>query len=542
MSLLWRTFSRKINVWSIGALFGSLLLLAPFIAVFAGILQDNAEWSHIAQTVLPQYLINTVILIFGVSLLSLVFAVPTAWLVANFQFPFRNLLNWALVLPLAVPTFAAAFVYYDLLDWLIPLLLFIKKYAGLEASLLAESILRYGVLIVLLSSVLYPYVFIGLRTAFSRDQRVYSEAAQMLCRSPREIFWGISLPLARPMLVGGLSLVIMEVINDYGAVNFFGVPTLTEGIFRTWFGLEDRSSGLLLAIIMLIMVYQLLAFEFWLRKRRRFTEGSQVNSPKQLLTLSKWAGRYATLLCTIPLLVGFIFPVFRFIYWASLSAASYQPAEFFAQAFTSSSLALGASISICLMALFLAYNMELHKSKSIRQLIRVSTLGYAVPSVVTGVGVIVLFGAMDRMDAWCGYSLPFILSGSLLAIGFAYVVRFFSVAYQPLHASMQSVCKSFNEVSALLGRNKWDGLRLIYWPLLKVHLLACAALVFIDITKELPLTLILRPSGFETLATYAYGFAKEGYIYDCALPALLIIGLGVVGLFFINKWIEESFT
>ena len=530
----------KINVWTIGSIVCSLILLAPLIAVFAGLTQGNPEWLHILQTVLPRYLINTLILMAGVGTVSLLFAVPSAWLVANFKFPGRDLLHWALVLPLAVPTFASAFVYYDLLEHSIPLILFVRKVGGLELSRAIESVIRYSVLILLLSSVLYPYVFISLRTAFAHHQRIYREAARMLSRSSGEIFWSISLPLSRPMLVGGLSLVMMEVINDYGAVNFFGVPTLTEGIFRTWFGLEDRSSGLLLAIIMLIIVYQLIALEFWLRKRRRFSEGSQPDLPENLVPLSGKAGWAATLLCLFPLLIGFIFPVTRFLHWAALSFGMDQPGRFFLQAGSSISLAAASSLVICLFAFYLAYNMELHKDSRIRKLIQISTLGYAVPSVVTGVGVIVLFGALDHLNQ--NIAFPFLLSGSILAIGFAYMVRFLTVAYQPTHAGMQGVCKSYREVSASLGRGRWDALRFIYWPLLRIHLLACAALVFIDIIKELPLTLILRPSEFETLATYAYGYAKEGYIYDCALPSLMIIALGVFGLFFINRWIEKSYS
>jgi iron(III) transport system permease protein len=529
---------QRIDLWSGLVALCALLLLAPLIAVFIGVFQPTEEWQHLVSTVLPSYLLNTMILVLGVSLVSILFALPTAWFVATYEFPTRRFWKWALVMPLAVPTFASAFTYFDVLEWSIPLIIKVRQVWGFDASQWVERLVRYGMLILLLSSVLYPYLYLGLRSAFSKQQGVYFEAGRMLGKRPGSIFRRIALPMARPTLIAGLSLIVMEVVNEYGAVNLFGVPTLTEGIFRTWFGLGDRASGLRLAAIVVVIVFAILAIEVWQRKRLRYVEGAQANFPHRRVRL-QWRGACGVVLCcALPVVVGFVFPVLRLGYWAVVATEDFNFAVFFKQALTSLTLASITALLLSLVAFFLAFSVRVHSHSFVCKLVRASTLGYAIPSVVTAVGVMVLLGGMDQLLS--DLSISLVLSGSLFAISFAYMVRFMTVAYQPLNASMQGVCSTLHEASRTLGQGNWQSLIRIHWPLLRVNILACATLVFIDIMKELPLTLVLRPSDFETLATFAFGFAKEGYIYDCALPSLLIIALGVWGLLAIERWVDKE--
>ena len=527
-----------VDIWSISVALCSVLLLAPLVAVFIGVFQPSEVWEHLVGTVLPGYLLNTLILLVGVSIMSLAFALPSAWFVATYEFPMRRFWKWALVMPLAVPTFASGFAYYDVLEFSIPLIVKVRQMWGFDASQWVERIVRYGMLILLLSSVLYPYLYLSLRSAFSRQQSVYFEAGRILGKSPGAIFRQIALPMARPTLIAGLSLVLMEVVNEYGAVNLFGVPTLTEGIFRTWFGLSDRAAGLRLAVIVVAVVFALLGFEAWQRKRLRYVEGAQASRPHRRVRVSGFRGIRIALYCAVPVLIGFVYPVVKLGYWAVIATEGFDFVRFFKQAGSSLILASMTAVVLSLLAFYLAFAIRIHARSKLCKLVRVSTLGYAIPSVVTGVGVMVLLAAFDRM-------LPesfsaFALSGSLFAISFAYVVRFMTVAYQPLSAGMQGVCGSLHEASRMLGQGNWQSLKCIHWPMMRMTVLACATLVFIDIMKELPLTLVLRPSDFETLATFAFGFAKEGQIYDCALPSLLIVALGVWGLLVIERWIERE--
>ena len=528
----------QIDFWSVAVVLCALLLLAPLIAVFIGVFQPTEEWQHLASTVLPGYLLNTLILVFGVGLVSVLFAVPTAWFVATYEFPTRRFWKWALVMPLAVPTFASAFTYFDVLELSIPLIIKVRDAWGFGASQWVERLIRYGMLILLLSSVLYPYIYLSLRSTFSKQQGVYFEAGRMLGKRPSSIFRRVALPMARPTLIAGLSLVIMEVVNEYGAVNLFGVPTLTEGIFRTWFGLGDRASGLRLAVIVVIIVFAILAFEAWQRKRLRYVEGAQTNVAHRRVRLGWRRAWIVVFFCALPVLIGFVFPVLRLVYWAIAATEGFDFVGFLGQAARSLGLASATALLLSVVAFFLAFSVRVKGDSKVCKLVQASTLGYAIPSVVTAVGVMVLLASIDHLLS--DVSLSLVLSGSLFAISFAYMVRFMTVSYQPLNASMQGVCTTLHEASRTLGQGNWQSLTRIHWPLLRINILACATLVFIDIMKELPLTLVLRPSDFETLATFAFGFAKEGYIYDCALPSLLIISLGVWGLLVIERWVDKE--
>jgi len=531
-----KVFCRGLDVWSIGAGLCALLLLAPLLAVFLGLFEPSEFWQHLSGTVLPGYIANTLILVVGVGLLSIAIALPTAWLVATFEFPGRRIWEWALIMPLAVPTFTSAFVYYDVLTFSIPLIVEIRQQFGFGASQWAERIIRYGMLMVLLTSVLYPYLFICLRVAFSREQSLFFEAGRVLGRSSPSIFRKIALPLARPALVAGLSLIVMEVINDYGAVHFFGVPTLTEGIFRSWFGLGDRVAGIRLAGIMICLVFFILALERWQRRRKRFARSQSNTHAHERLKLSGRKLLFAHLLCALPLVVGFIYPLVKLTYWAIIASNEFDFARFLKQVGTSLTLAAAISVFITLLAFFLAYCTRLHGGL-LRRFTDSATIGYAIPSVVTGVGVMILLGAFDNSAAASITSLT--LSGTVAAICFAYTVRFLTVAYMPALAGVERTCGSLHEVSQSLGQSRWRAMVQLYWPLLKGNLLGGGTLVFIDLMKELPLTLILRPSGFETLATHAFGFAQEGLIYDSAFPSLMIIALGVWGLRLIHRYSES---
>lgn len=522
--------------WSLAAIVCSVVLLAPLAAVFLGLFQPSTEWQHLASTVLRGYLTNTLIVVLGVCLLSVITAVPTAWFVASFEFPGRRFWEWALIMPLAVPTFVSAFVYYDILDFSIPLIVETRKAWGLEASQLVERLIRYGTLIILLSSVLYPYLFTCMRSAFSKEQGLYFEAARVLGHSSTSIFRKIALPLSRPALIAGLSLIAMEVVNEYGAVHFFGVPTLTEGIFRSWFGLGDRVAGIRIAAIVIVLVFLILALERGQRRRKRFARQQHGTKAHARLQLSNRATVLVTLSCAAPFLIGFVYPVGKLLTWAFFASSEFEYFRFFKQVATSLVLAIGVSTFVAFLAFFLAYSTRFHQ-RNLKHFMSSATLGYALPSVVTGIGVMVLFGAIDNSPV--ATLLNFTLSGTTLAICFAYTVRFLTVAYMPALSGIERTCSSMHEVSQTLGQNRWRGMIRIYWPLLKGNLLAGGTLVFIDLTKELPLTLILRPSGFETLATHAFGYAKEGRIYDSALPSLMIIALGVWGLRVIHLWLKD---
>jgi len=515
----------------------SLFVFLPLIAVFGSLLGESEEWSHIASTVLPGYLWNTLVLVVAVALGALLFGVFPAWLVSAYEFPGRAVLSWALVLPLAIPTYAAAFVFYQGPEAAIPMLIRIRETFGVEAFLAAERFIRYGLLIVMMSAVLYPYVYLACRSAFAMQSRSIVEAARCLGQSPAGVFFGAALPLARPAIVAGTALVVMEVINDYGAVHFFGVPTLTEGIFRTWFGMDDRVAALRLASIVMLAVGLILALERWLRGRARYVESEASAIPLARLRLRPVAALGALAVCLVPVAIGFLYPAGRLAVWAWADYRSEGGITFAAGAPLLRGLGLAAATALVatMLAALFVYAVRLRENRARRFLERGAGLGYATPGAVIAVGVLVVFGLLDRVGP---ASLP-LLSGTLFAIGFAYLVRFFAIPLQFSRSGMERIGRPLEEASRMLGSPPLATFWRIDLPVLRGPLLAAAMLLFVDIIKELPLTLILRPANFETLATTAYGFATEARLHACAVPAILMIAASAAGLLVMNWWMSR---
>jgi len=524
--------------WGAFAFVVAALICLPIAAVFLQIGEESESWGHLVETVLVGYLTNTLILVVGVTLIACLMAVPSAWLVTCFDFPGRKSFNWGLVLPLALPTYVAAFVFYEGLQAAIPFLIWVRTNWGIDAFLSFELVIRYGILMVMMAAVLYPYIYLACRSAFAQQGRAVVEASRCLGDSPRQVFFRVALPMARPGIVAGVALVIMEVINDYGAVHFFGVPTLTEGVFRTWFGMEDKVAALRLASIVMVTVGFLLAGEQLLRGRSRFVEAEASQIPLSRVRLSGWRGWCAMLVCLLPLLIGFIYPVGQLSRWAWLNLTSESGASFGAGEAIARGAGLAAVTALVmpLLAAIFAYSVRLRENRGRRFLNRVAGLGYATPGAVIAVGVLVVFGTMDRWEiGW----LP-LFSGTLFAIGFAYIVRFFAIPLQFARAGMDRLGRPLEEASRLLGHSPLGTFLRIDLPLLKGPMIAAGMLLFVDILKELPLTLILRPANFETLATTAFSLAKESRLQACAVQSLMIVVAGAIGLLVMNRWMSSS--
>lgn len=522
------------NGWVWGTLAICAIILVPLAVVVFGLGMAGPEWREIAATVLGEYIVNTIVLVVLVCVVSLFMAIPAAWLVSIYEFPGRRILEWAMVLPLAIPTYVAAFVYIEIPEFSIPLLVHIRQSWGVAAYQLAEQGMRYGLLTILMASVLFPYLYLTARASFGRQQRSLIEAALLLGRGPFHVFRTVALPLSRPAIVGGLSLIVMEVMNDYGAVNFFGVSTLTEGVFRTWFGLGDAASGNRLASFMMFAILAMLVLERCLRGRAAYAGKDSAAGTVPRRRLRGWRLLAAYLACLIPLITGLFYPVIQLVYWCVEASRRQLPIFEYMQ--TANSLLVSFSVAVLLgiIALFMAYTLRLHPSRALGAIVNAASLGYATPGVAVAVGVLIAFGAIDH---WHG--LPFLLNGTLFAIGFGYVVRFAAVPLQAVRAGMVRIPSSLDESSRTLGRSKWATLRHVNFPLMRSMTVASVMLVFIDILKELPMTMLLRPASFNTLAVSAFGFAKEGRMHESAFPSLIIVILGAVGLFVLNRFMED---
>ena len=549
----WRgDFRGGLTWWSASALVAVALTALPLIVILFGVFGRRSEmWGHLVDTVLPVYVGNSAILMLGVGGLSLVIGLAPAWLVSAYDFPGRRTFEWALVLPLAIPTYIIAYTYAGVFEYdnLIPSALS-AIWPGMEVWRIRSAVMSREGAMVMMALVLYPYVYVIARASFLRQSGTVLEMARTLGRGPWDTFFRVALPMARPAVAGGLTLVLMEVLNDYGAVKYFGIPTFTTGIFRAWFPLNDPIAAMRLSGILLLFVFTLIIFERIQRGRARFDDGARGYRPAVRRSLGGRERWLAASVCLLPLALGFLVPVAQLAAWAGRAGTGALDARFVRLVLNSFSLALTAALIAVLGALLIGYAARLSPTPLLRLASRVAVLGYSIPGAVVAVGVFLPFVWMDRrlnafMTAAFGAPTGLLLSGTLVALIFAYVVRFLAVALNPIESSFKGLCGNLDDTSRSLGVPPLKTLWKVDLPLLRGTLISAALLVFVDVLKELPLTLILRPFNFNTLATRAFQLATDEQLARSAVPALLIIAVGLVPVIVLNKLIgggSKDFT
>jgi iron(III) transport system permease protein len=512
--------------WTAAALLLVAALTVPLGVVALGAFRPAGEaWGHVATTLLPGYLLHTVILAAGAGTLAVVLGVGTAWLVTMCHFPLRGLFHWALVLPLAVPAYMAAYTYAGMLDVTGPVQRAVRwAMGGAPDAFLYWNVMRIEVLILIFGFVLYPYVFLLTRSLFEGRSGRALEAARTMGRGPWAIFFQVALPLARPAVVAGLALVLMEVLNDYGAVAYYGVTTFTTGIFRSWFGMGDLDTAIRLSAILMLVVLAVLGLERWQRGRARYEETGGARPVTRYRLRGWWAGA-AVAFCALPLLLGFLLPVAQLGLWGLRTAPEVVGWDFLRLARNSFALASGAALLCVGVAVVLAYAGRLDRTPLTASAAKLAMLGYSVPGAVVAVGVLVTALALDRTLTG-GAAL--VLTGGLGVLMFAYVVRFMAVGYLSVEAGFTRIGSNLGAASRTLGSSPLRTLARIELPLLRRALLAAGVLVFVDVLKELPLTLILRPFNFDTLATRAFELASIEQVAQSAPAALLVIGTAAV--------------
>ena len=498
--------------------------------------------SHLARTVLARYLGNTLALMLLAGGFAMVVGTGCAWLVSAARFPGRGLFAWALVLPLAVPAYIAAYVYADLLDFAGPVQTSMREAAGWGAGDYRFPEIRslYGGAFVL-GIVLYPYVYLLARAAFATQSLGQFRAARSLGATPARAFWRVALPAARPAIAGGLALVLMEVLADFGVAEYFAIPTFSTGIFRSWLAMGDKQAAIKLAAMMLVFVIALIAIEARTRGGRATSkDGFASHEDEPLISLSPLAKIGAMLACGLPLLFGFAIPAARLGWMATSEKAIAATGDLWSYA--GGSLWLGlATATVCLVtALLLVFAKARSTSPLARAAIRVSTLGYALPGALLAVGLLAPLGAFDvtltrtLRDSF-GYSGGLILSGTSVILIYALSVRFLTVAFNSVDGGMSKIPPALDAAARSLGAKPARVLARIYAPLLSPSLAAAAALVLIDTLRELPATLILRPFNLETLATRTYRLASDEKLVEASIPALILLAAGLLPVLLLTR-------
>lgn len=504
-------------------------------------------WPHLIENVLPGAVRRTLILMAGVAAIALVTGTGTAWLVTMYRFPGRGLFQWLLLLPLAMPTYIIAFCYIELFDYSGELQTALRGLFGWQSArdYWFPDIRSLTGAIIVMGAVLYPYVYITARASFIAQSVCVIEASRTLGRSAPETFWQIALPLARPALAAGTALALMETLNDIGAVEFFGVQTLTVTVYDTWLDRGSLAGAAQISCVMLLFVLAVLGLERGLRSGKRFhhTTGKYRDLPEE--SLKGWKASLATLACGLPILIGFILPVYVLAGDAMVHLASGLTEDFWRAAMHSLTLSLAAAVLGVVFAVVLAYGRRQTRSKLVHVATFVPAVSYAVPGTVLAIGLLIPLAGLDNTideaaRSLFGVSTGLILSGSAFAIVVAYTIRFLAASLGSVEAGLSKITRNIDAAGRTLGASVTQMLWRVHLPLLRPTLGAAALIVFVDSMKELPATLLLRPFNFDTLATQVFTLASLYRYEEAGLSALTIVLVSLAPVLFLHGIIAKS--
>ena len=537
----------QLRPWKIGIILVAGVLCLPIFTIVSFLLEPSNEiWQHLADTVLIEYLGNSAMLVLGVAVGTLVIGVGCAWLTSLCQFPGKKIFAWALLMPLAFPGYIIAYTYTGMFDFAGPVQTWIRELTGWGyQDYYFPEVRSLGGAITLFTLVLYPYVYLLARAAFLEQSVCVLEVSRTLGCSVWSSFFRVALPLARPAIVAGLSLALMETLADYGMVSFFGLSVFTTGIFRTWFGLGDATAAAKLASILLLFVFTLVVIERWSRKRAQYHHSSNRYSRLPQYQLNGARAALAFAACFLPLLLGFLLPAGQLLAWGFETYDYMVDASFLALIWHSILLAAAAASLAVGLALFLAYGKRQFTTPSVVASVRVVATGYAIPGTVVAVGVIIPLAWFDsRLDAWLsaqfGISSGLLLSGSLFALLFAYLVRFLAISVQSVESGLGKIRHSMDDAARSLSYTPAQILLRVHLPLMKATVLTAFLIVFVDVMKELPATLILRPFDFNTLAVRAYELASDERLADSSTAALMIVAVGLIPVLLLSRSIASA--
>jgi iron(III) transport system permease protein len=546
------------NGWTVlvGAI--ALLLAMPILTVLGGIFANTGDvWAHLATTVLPTYIWNSLWLMLGVGVGVTVIGTGTAWLVTMCRFWGSRVFEWALLLPLAAPAYILAYTYTELLEFYGPVQTALRRWFGWESisDYWFPNLRSLWGAMLMLTLVLYPYVYLLARSAFLNQSLCTLEASRSLGCNPWRSFTSVALPMARPAIVAGLSLALMETLNDYATVQFFSVDTFTTGIYRTWFGMGERLAASQLAACLLGFIFVLVLLERWSRGQARYFQTVNRHQALQTYPLCGVRAIAAQVACFLPIALGLLLPA-AILLQLALSPAESDAADDFASAadpnarfweFAGNSLTLAlltAAIAV-VIAVVMAYGVRLRGNPVIRLATQTAAMGYAVPGSVIAVGILVPLGSLDNLiDAWArsslGISTGLLLSGTIAALVFAYLVRFLAVSLSSVEASLSAIKPNLDDAARSLGHGTTSTLLRVHTPLMWSGLFTAAVLVFVDVMKELPATLIVRPFNFDTLAIRVYNLASDERLTEAALPALAIVLVGLLPVIVLSLKIRQA--
>ncbi|RYG73302.1 iron ABC transporter permease [Lentibacillus lipolyticus] len=536
-----RDIRSNLNTWTVlSIVFVGLILLPSLSIILQFSAETNENWNHIKEFMLDTYIVNSVILVLFVGLFSAIIGSSLAWLISAYDFPLRRFFQWGLILPLAIPPYIGAYTYHGILNYTGVIQTTLRNQWDVTVNQQYFNIMNMPGAIFIFVIFLFPYVFTITKAFLARQSTSLVENARILGTSSWRIYFKIVLPIARASIVAGVSLVILEVLNDYGVVKYYGIQTFTTAIFQTWFGLGDLGSAIKLSGTLMLLILGLIVLERILRGRKRFsftTTKVTLLQPVKLKGRSKWL---AFSYCMFIFTIAFIIPFIQLIYWAFLTYEQGFSTEFLQVIGNTVFVAFAAAAMITVMAVVISNISRLNRGLIAKVFPKVTILGYSIPGAVIAVGIVSLFIGIDEVIYQWGWASSYILSTSIVMLIFAYIVRYLAVAYNSIDSGFERIGIHFTEASRMLGNNVTKSFFKVDVKLIRGAIFGGFILAFIDILKELPLTLILRPFNFETLATNAFNYATNEMIHEAAIPSILIVCISAISIYFFHYVLERE--
>lgn len=525
-------------VWVLAA-----LVVIPLATILSSFLTPEKEiWEHLASTLLPELLMNTLKLVIGVACFTAILGVSLGWFTGACDFPGRKFFSWSLALPMALPAYVMAFIFLGLMDFSGPVQSFLRTIPGFEGKMIEVRTTPFVIIVIGLT--LYPYVYLLSRASFMNQGKSIIEASRTLGYSPTRAFFKVALPISRPWIVSGLALVLMETLADFGAVSIFNFNTFTTAIYKSWFGFFSLAAAAQLSSLLVFFALALVMIEGLYRSRMRYfdsSRGGSVHSRMQLKGYKAWA---VTMYCSFILTIAFIAPIIQLVLWSLEILQSGEGINYYPYIVKTLTLGALAAVLICSVSMLLAYAKRRDSSGLNRFLCRVSTIGYALPGTVLAVGIVLPIVWTDNflqkiISVIFSIETGPILQGTVFVMLVAYLVRFLAVGFGSVDSAMQNIKPSLDEAASILGKTSRETLLKIHFPLLQKGLLTALVLSLVDVIKEMPITLMTRPFGWDTLAVKIYELTSEGEWIRAALPSLYLVIAGMIPVFILIRKMEK---
>ena len=509
----------------------TLLIALPALLILSNLFTPTTEnWQHLKDTVLSEYIFNSLYIMVGVALMTSIIGFSTAYITTMYSFTFSKFYHYALILPFAIPTYIVSYVYAGMFDITGSVTMFILGLLGKEnvTQVFFMDIMSIEGAIIVMSLVLYPYVYLISKTYLIAESSSIIDASKTMGLSPWQTFRKVIIPISRPAIVAGTILAVMEAVADYGVVDYYGVPTFVTGIFKTWYGMGSVEDASKLASMLMMFIFILIFLERFQRRNKRYKSSGKDFAPICKIPLKGRSNIYASVFCFLPVFFGFILPFTQMSYWFMLSYEDIIDEDFLTILMQTLSLGIGGSLLITVLGFVFVYNVRLHKNRVSDNLTQIVKLGYSIPGAVVAVGVLSFFSIVDK-------SFNILLSGTVIAIVFAYCVRFLAISINNYESGFSKIPQSYDDACKTMNISQRKQLLSVIFPLIKNAGFASFIVVFIEIIKELPLTMILRPFNFDTLAVYSHELVGQAQVYESSVPAMFIVILGIISVLLLAR-------